>query len=104
MGVLSAQKIPVERKDSLHIGDYANAFACQWTDAMAGADQDKVRTDLTPAHDLRFGQGWVDLGADKVGGCRGIGPDHIRRPVENFRLAYRNRAQEGPGETIRARQ
>jgi S-methylmethionine-dependent homocysteine/selenocysteine methylase len=83
--VKTARETLAERQASLHIGVYANAFAPQRKDAEANAELDEVRADLTPANYLRFAQEWVEQGADMVGGCCGIGPDHIAKLAEAFR-------------------
>lgn len=36
-----------------------------------------IRADLTPARYGQFAKAWVQHGADIVGGCCGIGPEHI---------------------------
>ncbi len=61
----------------LRIGVYANAFPPQPKDATANAGLDELRPDLTPEGYLAFAQDWVRRGATIVGGCCGIGPEHI---------------------------
>ncbi len=61
----------------LRIGVYANAFPPQPKDAAANSGLDEVRTDLTPEGYLAFARDWVSRGATIVGGCCGIGPEHI---------------------------
>ncbi|MEE3624790.1 homocysteine S-methyltransferase family protein [Nitrospirillum sp. BR 11752] len=62
----------------LPLGVYANAFPPQPKDATANDGLDELRADLTPASYLDWARRWVDAGAAIVGGCCGIGPDHIR--------------------------
>ncbi|MEA1647546.1 homocysteine S-methyltransferase family protein [Nitrospirillum sp. BR 11164] len=62
----------------LPLGVYANAFPPQPKDATANDGLDELRADLTPASYLEWARRWVDAGAAIVGGCCGIGPDHIR--------------------------
>ncbi|MEL0133085.1 MAG: homocysteine S-methyltransferase family protein, partial [Rhodobiaceae bacterium] len=38
----------------------------------------QLRKDITAEAYLRFAREWVDSGADIIGGCCGITPDHIR--------------------------
>ena len=64
---------------SLAIGVYANAFPPQPKDATANDGLDELRGDLTPPAYLEWARRWVAEGADIVGGCCGIGPDHIAR-------------------------
>ncbi|MCG8615783.1 MAG: homocysteine S-methyltransferase family protein [Desulfobacterales bacterium] len=61
----------------VEIGAYANAFAPQPKDAKANEDLNALRTDLTPASYLDWAKQWVQQGATLIGGCCGIGPDHI---------------------------
>jgi len=62
----------------LRIGVYANAFAALRKQAEANAELNAIRTDLTPAGYLQWVRDWLERGADIVGGCCGIGPEHIR--------------------------
>lgn len=61
----------------LRIGVYANAFPPQPKTAAANDGLDPIRDDLDPASYLRWAESWVEAGASVVGGCCGIGPDHI---------------------------
>ena len=58
------------------IGIYANAFPPQREEA-ANEGLSDIRADLTPDNYARFAREWIKLGADIVGGCCGIGPEHI---------------------------
>ena len=58
------------------IGIYANAFPPASNDAANEVISD-IRADLTPARYAQFAKAWVQHGADIVGGCCGIGPEHI---------------------------
>jgi S-methylmethionine-dependent homocysteine/selenocysteine methylase len=58
------------------IGIYANAFPPQ-RDEAANEGLSDIRADLTPARYGQFAKAWVQHGADIVGGCCGIGPEHI---------------------------
>jgi S-methylmethionine-dependent homocysteine/selenocysteine methylase len=64
---------------ALEVGVYANAFPPQAKDAKANDGLDELRADLTPPAYLDWARRWVDDGASIVGGCCGIGPDHIAR-------------------------
>lgn len=59
------------------IGAYANAFPPMPADAEANAEITPLRADLDPAGYLRFAEAWLDTGAMIIGGCCGIGPEHI---------------------------
>jgi homocysteine S-methyltransferase len=41
----------------------------------------------TPAEIVELARGWADEGVQIVGGCCGARPDHIRKLVEQFRMA-----------------
>ena len=62
---------------TLTLGVYANAFPPQDEDAEANAGLSDIRADLDPPRYLRFVQDWLKRGAGIVGGCCGIGPEHI---------------------------
>lgn len=61
----------------LAIGVYANAFPPQPEEAEANAVLLDIRADLDPAGYAAFAQAWRAAGATIVGGCCGIGPEHI---------------------------
>jgi len=68
------------------IGAYANAFAPQAHDGEAAANEtlSALRDDLDPAAYLAYARRWHDAGASIIGGCCGIGPDHIRALSAGF--------------------
>ena len=59
------------------IGVYANAFVPQRADAQANSSFTDIRPDLTPSGYSAWVQDWQNRGARIVGGCCGIGPEHI---------------------------
>lgn len=61
----------------LAIGVYANAFPPQPEEAEANAVLLDIRADLDPAGYAAFARAWRNLGATILGGCCGIGPEHI---------------------------
>jgi S-methylmethionine-dependent homocysteine/selenocysteine methylase len=61
----------------LTLGVYANAIPPQDKDAEANAGLSDIRADLDPPRYLKFVQDWLKRGAGIVGGCCGIGPEHI---------------------------
>lgn len=65
-------------------GAYANAFPPQPEEATANDGLDPLRPDLDPPGYLSFAQDWQARGASLIGGCCGIGPEHIA--VLNQRL------------------
>ncbi|SDF84157.1 homocysteine S-methyltransferase [Pseudomonas seleniipraecipitans] len=59
------------------IGAYANAFPPQPEEATANDGLDPLREDLDPPGYLRWVADWRARGASHLGGCCGIGPEHI---------------------------
>jgi S-methylmethionine-dependent homocysteine/selenocysteine methylase len=62
---------------SIKIGCYANAFPPRSEDEEANGTLSDIRTDLDPKGYLAFARDWQTRGADIIGGCCGIGPEHI---------------------------
>ncbi len=64
--------------DVIRIGGYANRFLASHTaDSEANDAMSDYRDDLDPASYCDFVAGWIASGATLVGGCCGIGPEHI---------------------------
>jgi S-methylmethionine-dependent homocysteine/selenocysteine methylase len=61
----------------LAVGVYANAFPPQKEEAAANEDLLPLRPDLDPSGYLDWARRWADEGATIIGGCCGIGPEHI---------------------------
>jgi S-methylmethionine-dependent homocysteine/selenocysteine methylase len=66
------------------VGGYANAFAPvpdDWTLDGSGPTNGllDLRGDMTPEVYAGFAQAWLDAGARLIGGCCGIGPEHIAK-------------------------
>ena len=62
----------------VRIGVYANAFPpVDAAVAEANAELSPIRGDLTPAAYCTWAEGWVAHGASIIGGCCGVGPEHI---------------------------
>jgi S-methylmethionine-dependent homocysteine/selenocysteine methylase len=59
------------------LGVYANAFPPQSKESKANAEISPLRAELDPRAYCAFAQRWIDCGASIIGGCCGIGPDHI---------------------------
>lgn len=68
----------------IKMGAYANAFAPQPKDATANDGLDEVRKDLDPQAYLRWAKKGKAQGAAIIGGCCGIGIDHIRVLADNL--------------------
>jgi S-methylmethionine-dependent homocysteine/selenocysteine methylase len=62
---------------AVRIGVYANAFPPQGATAAANSTVHDIRADLTPPGYLLWARDWVARGATIIGGCCGIGPEHI---------------------------
>ena len=62
---------------AIRIGVYANAFPPMAADAEANSALCPIREDLTPEGYGRFAAAWHGAGASILGGCCGIGPEHI---------------------------
>lgn len=60
-------------------GGYGNAFTPRGKKAEANSDIADMRDELTPEHYAEFADSWRQLGATVLGGCCGIGPEHIAR-------------------------
>lgn len=61
----------------IRIGAYANAFPPKNENAQANEEASDLRGDLDPADYLGFARDWVAGGGAIIGGCCGIGPEHI---------------------------
>lgn len=62
----------------LPLGVYANAFdESQDDDGAANETVSTIRADLDPPHYCGWARGWAAQGATIIGGCCGIGTEHI---------------------------
>jgi S-methylmethionine-dependent homocysteine/selenocysteine methylase len=68
----------------LAVGVYANAFPPLPEDTQADSTLQKIREDLDPSGYLSFAEQWSRLGASIIGGCCGIGPEHIAALAKRF--------------------
>lgn len=82
--VQAARAALTAQGSALDIGVYANAF--EPSDNKRGANEglSKMRQDTDPAGYLDFARDWVAKGATMVGGCCGIGPEHIAALKQAF--------------------
>lgn len=71
---------------SIPIGVYANAFAPPPDDTTVGANEKLlgIRPDVDPDSYADFAQRWKRAGASIVGGCCGIGTNHIHKLARTF--------------------
>jgi homocysteine S-methyltransferase len=66
------------RAAGMQIGVYANAFPpVNAAVAEANAQLHTIRADLTPSAYRAWAKDWTGRGASIIGGCCGIGPEHI---------------------------
>ncbi len=61
----------------MRIGVYANAFVPAEQPIEANAGLTDLRHDVTPQAYLQWAHDWVARGAQIIGGCCGVGPEHI---------------------------
>jgi len=68
----------------IKLGAYANAFPPQSSNATANEGLNELRKDLDPQAYLGWAQQWTQSGASIIGGCCGIGPEHIQKLDRHF--------------------
>lgn len=71
--------------EAVMVGAYANAFAPQTLTANANAELSELRADLGPSQYLKWAREWLEQGARIIGGCCGVGPEHIALIAESLR-------------------
>ena len=77
-GAIEVARPVLERlRPGVKIGVYANAFAPSENDGAANETLSAVRQDLGPDRYVATAAEWVAAGASVVGGCCGIGCQHI---------------------------
>ncbi len=70
----------------IRTGAYANTFDTTKTkDTLANSEVSTTRSELTPHRYAEFITQWIEAGASIVGGCCGIGPEHIAEIDRRFR-------------------
>lgn len=70
-------------KPGIGLGVYANAFVPEPPSDEPYAGISELRPDLDPPNYLKWIDRWIDDGATIVGGCCGIGPEHIEAIAKN---------------------
>ena len=77
-GALAEASAVRERVGSrIELGVYANAFPPQSSEAQANETIMPLREDLDPPGYAEWALAWRDAGASIIGGCCGIGPEHV---------------------------
>ena len=75
---IDAARAEAQRRGlAMKVGCYANAFPPQNDESEANGTLSDIRADLDPKGYLAFARDWQKRGADIIGGCCGIGPEHI---------------------------
>ncbi|NGO90769.1 MAG: homocysteine S-methyltransferase [Halomonas sp.] len=74
-----------EQGASLRLGVYANSFVPQSNRMAANSGVSDMRDDLGPEAYAAFAQRWQAAGASLIGGCCGIGPEHIQQLAQALR-------------------
>lgn len=72
-----AIRLAHQHNASLTLGAYANSFSEIKREHDANAMLSTLRKDVSPNKYRSFAERWVDAGASIIGGCCGIGPEHI---------------------------
>src|ERR1700712_3760571 len=75
--VMSAALLEAAASSTLPLGVYANAFEPSDHKRGANVGISAIRRDTLPPSYLRWANDWIEQGASIVGGCCGIGPEHI---------------------------
>lgn len=70
---------------AIPIGVYANAFEPKSDTTAANVEISETRTDLTAKPYMEFARQWIEGGASVVGGCCGIGCEHIQQLAKAFK-------------------
>ncbi|MDQ0455572.1 homocysteine S-methyltransferase family protein [Rhizobium paknamense] len=76
-----------DRGSAIDIGVYANAFEGEQGESAANEGLHETRQDLTGDAYSDFACSWADAGATIIGGCCGIGAEHIHRVAKALRRA-----------------
>jgi len=84
--VRAARQAASDAGTSAYLGVYANAFAPEPPSDTPYAGISDIRADLDPENYLKWIEHWLADGASVVGGCCGIGPEHIDA-IRSFRAA-----------------
>ncbi|UGA51445.1 MULTISPECIES: homocysteine S-methyltransferase family protein [Dickeya] len=82
--VAQASAVLQAQPANIGVGVYANAFEPEDNQRGANEGLSRLRTDTHPEGYLQWAQEWVAQGASLVGGCCGIGPEHIARLAQAF--------------------
>jgi len=76
--------------EGIQLGVYANAFPPTTKDATANDGLDELRDDLNLTVYAEIADKWHKQGASLIGGCCGIGPEHINELSKHFAAYLRS--------------
>ena len=79
--IKEARSVMTEHGQDLELGAYANNFTPIKSEHQANDTLQAMR-ELTPEDYLVFAKRWREAGATIIGGCCGIGPEHINALVK----------------------
>ncbi|KAA8999312.1 homocysteine S-methyltransferase family protein [Affinibrenneria salicis] len=82
--VAKARDVLSRQGAAIAIGVYANAFEPQDNQRGANDGLSQLRADTHPEGYLQWANQWAAQGATLIGGCCGIGPEHIARLARAF--------------------
>ncbi|MYM56912.1 homocysteine S-methyltransferase family protein [Thalassovita mangrovi] len=88
--VIETRETLAELGRDLPIGVYANAFTARGDDGAANEVLAAVRDDLSPDRYPDWTDRWVRAGATLIGGCCGIGSDHIAALRDRYQSPQRS--------------
>lgn len=81
----SALTITRKINEDITTGAYANSFSERKRQHEANALLSELRNDITPGRYADYAQSWIAAGASIIGGCCGIGPEHIKAISNNLK-------------------
>ncbi|TKB02863.1 homocysteine S-methyltransferase family protein [Alteromonas portus] len=82
----SALAITRQLNENIATGAYANSFSERKRQHEANAILSELRNDITPQRYADYAQSWIAAGASIIGGCCGIGPEHIKAISDSIKL------------------
>lgn len=66
-----------QQAPELQLGGYGNTFTPREPSAESNSDNAELRAEITPEHYAKITAEWERSGATIIGGCCGVGPEHI---------------------------
>ncbi|WP_218192158.1 homocysteine S-methyltransferase family protein [Pseudomonas sp. Irchel 3A5] len=85
--LLAAREVIEAASAQIELGVYANAFPVMEVEEEGANDTlHEIRADLGPDAYAKWANTWVEQGASVIGGCCGIGPEHIAALHSHFKL------------------